>query len=62
MNKLYYGYTRAKPPVGFIMALKCDDSFYVITQQAYERVKTKLRSQHPLFYTDLPVYIDGINI
>ena len=62
MNKLYYGYTKAKPPVGYIMALKCEDRFYVITKQAYEKVKTKLHSEHPLFYTDLPVFIDGINI
>ena len=61
MKRLYYGYSKMVPAKGHIYALKCDNRFYVITQAQYERILAKLRVK-PVFLTDLPVYIDGINI
>lgn len=62
MKRLYYGYSKATPAKGYVYALKCDDRFYVISKNVYENVKQRLRTKKPVFQTDLPVYIDGINI
>lgn len=62
MNRLYYGYSKTTPAKGYVYALKCDNRFYVISKDVYENVKRKLQTNKPVFLTDLPVYIDGINI
>ncbi len=61
-ERLYYGYSKEPPAIGFIYALKCENKFYVITQQAYENVRQRLKNNKPSFHTNLKVYIDGINI
>ncbi len=61
MNMIGYGYSKNLPPKGHVRALKCDNRFYVITKAQYDRILERLRVK-PVFLTDLPVYIDGINI
>ena len=62
MSRIYYGYSKASPAKGYVYALKCDNKFYVITKKSYENVKKKLQVKKPVFQTELPVYIEGINI
>ena len=38
MSRLYYGYSRTAPVKGYVIALKCDDKFYVISKKTYERI------------------------
>lgn len=62
MSRIKYSYNKNGPVKGYVYALKCDNSFYVITKEAYKRVQEKLQIKKPVFLADLPVYIDGINI
>ncbi len=62
MKRIYYGYSKTSSAKGFVYALKCDDKFYVITKETYKRIQKKLQINKPVFQTELPVYIDGINI
>lgn len=62
MSRIYYGYSKNTPAKGYVYALKCDDRFYVISKKSYINIQKKLRTNKPVFQTDLPVYIDGINI
>lgn len=62
MSRINYGYSKATPAKGYVYALKCDNRFYVISKQTYENIKKKLGTKKPVFHTELPVYIDGINI
>lgn len=62
MSRIYYGYSKTTPAKGYVYALKCDNKFYVIPKKTYESIQKKLRMKRPVFQTDLPVYIDGINI
>lgn len=62
MSRIYYGYSKTTPAVGYVYALKCDNRFYVIPKRTYHRVQKKLKMKNPVFQTNLPVYIDGINI
>ena len=48
--------------MGYVYGLKCDNKFYVITQNAYKNIQRKHKTKKPVFHTDLPVYIEGINI
>lgn len=62
MHRLYYGYSKSTPAKGFILALKCDNSFFVVPKKTYEKIQHILRITRPVFFTDMPVYIDGVNI
>ncbi|MBQ8210350.1 MAG: hypothetical protein IJZ35_07210 [Clostridia bacterium] len=62
MCRIYYGYSKTTPAKGYVYGLKCDNRFYVIPKRTYENIQKKLRMKRPVFQTDLPVYIDGINI
>ncbi len=62
MQRISYGYSKTSPPLGYVFALLCDNRFYVITQKQYLQAKRKAKDNKPIFQTDLPVYIDGINI
>lgn len=62
MSRIYYGYSKTTPAKGYVYALKCDDQFYVISKDAYKRIQKRIGNVTPVFQTDLPVYIDGINI
>lgn len=62
MSRIYYGYSKTTPAKGYVNALKCDDKFYVIKKKTYENIQKKLHMKRPVFQTELPVYIDGINI
>ena len=62
MPRLYYGYSKTSPAKGFVYALKCDNKFFVISKKVYEAVQNELQMKRPVFQTELPVYIDGINI
>ena len=62
MPRLYYGYSKTSPAKGFVYALKCDNKFFVISKKVYEDVQNELQMKRPVFQTELPVYIDGINI
>lgn len=62
MHRIYYSYSKNTPAKGYVYGLKCDNRFYVIQKRAYRRIQKKLKRKKPVFQTDLPVYIDGINI
>lgn len=62
MHRINYGYSKTSKPLGSVMALLCNNKFYVITKNQYLMAKTKTKNNKPVFHTDLPVYIDGINI
>ncbi len=61
MDLIGYSYSKNLPPKGKVRALKCDNRFYVITRAQYDKIIEKLKVK-PVFLTDIPVYIDGINI
>ncbi len=62
MPRVSYGFAKTSKPLGFVLALLCNDKFYVITKKQYLTAKKKTKNNKPVFHTDLPVYIDGINI
>ena len=62
MHRIYFSYTKTSPVMGYVYGLKCDNKFYVITQNAYKNIQRKHKTKKPVFHTDLPVYIEGINI
>lgn len=62
MNRIKYGYSKDNPPKGSVDVFNCNNQFYVISKQAYKKIQDKLKIKRPVFYTDLPVYIDGVNI
>ncbi len=62
MRRVGFGVSKNKPPQGYVSALLCDNSFYVITKRQYMLVQRKTKRKKPVFHTDIPVYIDGINI
>lgn len=62
MTRVYYAISKNAPPKGYVYALKCDNKFYVITKESYKRAKNRTGNLNPVFLTDIPIYIDGINI
>ncbi len=62
MTRIYYGYSKKSSAKGYVYALQCDNKFYVISKKIYENIQNELQMKKPVFQTELPVYIDGINI
>ena len=62
MERIGFGYSKTSDVCGYLYALKCDNRFYVITKRQYTYAQRKTKKKKPFFYTELPVFIDGINI
>ena len=62
MEQIGFGKSKTEPAMGHVKALKCENSFYVISKRQYMLVQKKTKRKRPVFHTDKPVYIAGINI
>ena len=62
MEQIGFGKSKTEPAMGHVNALKCENRFYVISKRQYMFVQKKTKRRKPVFLTDKPVYIDGINI
>lgn len=62
MEQIGFGKSKTVPAIGYVKALKCENSFYVISKRQYMLVQKKTKRRKPVFHSDKPVYIDGINI
>ncbi len=60
--KIGFGIAGTDSVTGYINALLCENSFYVITKRQLKYAQRKTKTKRPVFYADKHVYIEGINI